>query len=1143
MFQQKICKPSTTMMVLLSIFITACGGGGGGGEGGSSGGSGSSSAIPLISAVAGSSSGETGSAVAANPITVGPPGAVSAGASGPVAINANANSTPTNVESTNLVATAVVTFPAAAAVSLVPTLPATSTVVVNTVPGSGAPVSSTIVTKPVAVASAPAGAFNPPVVAGSAPPVVAASTTPVVSVSTTPVAAVITRPVVAVITPPVVAVTTPPVVAVITPPVVAVTPLAPVNNPIVDATQQASTAKPIAPPAPKNVMLWSDRATWGGSKPVAGAAVLVPSNMKIVLDENTPALGDITIEGELSFQPGVTAELSAATIRVQKTGVLRAGSLTTPFTGHATITLTSLDNAASAVTSSMGTRGILVSGGGKLELFGAAPAVPWTRLSAHAVAGSTALTLERNVGWKAGDQIVVAPTEWYGNVWVAQSVHNANTATQRLTLASSSANIVQTTSALSRFRWGLLQYMTDSGISLTKGAFNKPHPDAVDTLDERAEVGNLSRNIVIQGANDVKWTTNGFGAHIMVMDLASSLQLDGVELRRMGQEGLTGRYPIHWHLLSYAADGTMLGDASNHFVRNSSVWDSRNRCMVLHGTNGVSLTNNICYDLKGHAIFLEDAVERRNKIEGNLVLRVRSPIDALAVTAHEKAGHMCGASAAYWLTNPDNTVRNNVAADAQGNGFWLSYPQKPVKQNKNVPLRPQNMAHGPFEFNSTHSNGNNGIMLECAMIDDIGNLELLNYSPTTDGKVFDHTNGLIPVIKGISTTKNNGGYVNRVIQPSYVQWAAADNLGRAISGAVQYGSSLKHSLIIGKSLNDRQSYPVDADPPLAVASYHSQMDITQNTFAHFANAGNVLKGIGGDVSSGTFGTNDYYIRPVEKGMFRNSGNRLIAADAGYRAIPPHLQPGYTAASKYNWTLSGALWDPHGYWSTPGRYVVLDSPFLTNPDCTALKSSVPAGIGNSLSCAGPYYGIGSMQLDRGLSTETNPYAFFETLDVSRLDSAGNSVGRWRVEQGYTSVMLGNMRHFAAVNGGTYVVRFPDFPNNQAVKSPPKWVNVPIENMLTSNDSIVLGVHYDGATAPSRVFLSPGDSSDSGANSRNMTSGANRAAVVASAGNVYWRDTANNLIWVKIVPFTTNFWAGEVAGSDFDLYRSLSLRIEQ
>ena len=840
----------------------------------------------------------------------------------------------------------------------------------------------------------------------------------------------------------------------------------------------------------------------------------------------------------------MTAELSAATIRVQKTGALRAGSSTTPFTGRATITLTSVDNAASAVASGMGTRGILVSGGGKLELFGAAPVVPWTRLNAHAPAGSTALTLERNVGWKAGDQIVVAPTEWYGSVWVPQSVQDASTATQRLTLASNSANTVQTTSGLNRFRWGLLQYMTDSGVSLTKGVFNKPHPDAVDTLDERAEVANLSRNIVIQGADDAKWASNGFGAQIMVMDLASSLQFDGVEMRRVGQEGLTGRYPIHWHLLSYAADGTSLGDASNHFVRNSSVWDSRNRCIVLHGTNGVSLTNNICYDIKGHAIFLEDAVERRNKIEGNLVLKVRSPIDSLALTVHEKAGNMCGASAAYWLTNPDNTVRNNVAADAQGNGFWLSYPQKPVKQNANVPIRPTNMGHGPFEFNSTHSNGNNGIMLECAMMDNAGNLELLYYMPTVDGSPFNFSNGLDPVLKNISTTKNNGGYVNRVMKPSYVQWAAADNLGRAVSGAVQYGSSLKHSLIIGKSLNNTMAYPADAEPQLGVASYHSQMDITLNTFAHFANRGSVLATFGDEISSGTFGTNDLYIRPVEKGMLRNPGNRLIDSDAGYRTLPPHLQAGYTPTKGLNWAIAGAVWDPYGYWSTAGRYLVFDTPFLKNPDCTLLKSAVPAGvINNGLSCAGPYYGVGGFQLDSGLgSTATDDNAFYEILDVTRLDATGNTIGNWRIEDGRTSIRLGVMRHFAAVKDGIYVVRFPGFPSNSPVKSLPKRVNLGLENMIATNDLMILGVHFDGATLLNRVYLSPGHQGMFGADSRSMVSGANLAAVSAGAGNVYWRDTANNLVWVKVVPFTKNFWTAEVPGSDNDLYRSISLRIE-
>ena len=97
------------------------------------------------------------------------------------------------------------------------------------------------------------------------------------------------------------------------------------------------------------------------------------------------------------------------------------------------------------------------------------------------------------------------------------------------------------------------------------------------------------------------------------------------------------------------------------------------------------------------------------------------------------------------------------------------------------------------------------------------------------------------------------------------------------------------------------------------------------------------------------------------------------------------------------------------------------------------------------------------------------------------------------------------------------------------------------MVAANDSIMLGVHYDGSIAPQRVYLSPGHLG-SAVSSRNMVSGTNLAAVSAGSGNVYWRDTANNLVWVKVVPFTTNFWMGEVADSDNDLYRSISLQIE-
>ena len=886
-------------------------------------------------------------------------------------------------------------------------------------------------------------------------------------------------------------------------------------------------------------MVWSSPATWGGTKPVAGASVLIPAGTRIALDENTPTLGELVIEGELSFAPNVLAELKAANIRVRG-GALRAGSAAAPFAGRAIITLTDTDMTRDAA--GMGTRGILVTAGGRLELYGRAPAVTWAKLDASASAGAQQLTLDRSVDWAAGDQIVVAPTEWYPTeLSAAQSVHDAAVATDRSSLAAmASGKTLALAAPLPAFHWGRLQYATDAGMSLTRGTFTKPHPDAVDTLDERAEVGNLTRNIVVQGADDTAWRNSGFGAQVMVMERQSSLQLDGVELRRVGQAGQVGRYPIHWHLISYATDGSVLGDAAGHFVRNSAVWDSRNRCVVVHGTNGVEIRNNICFDIKGHAIFLEDGVERRNVIEGNLVLRTRSPTEALAVAKHE-VNSGCGGASAYWLTNPDNTVRNNAAADAQGNGFWLSYPALPVKQSKLVKLKPQFMQHAPFEFNSSRSNGNHGLLLECAMIDDAGNLGGSRYSPTVDGSVFDWSNGVGFTLKGITTAKNRGGYRNVAINPAYVQWASADNIGRAFTGSVQMGSSLKQSLIVGKSLNDRQPYPSDAEAQLGVASYHSSMDIGFNTFVNFSNAGFVLTRNGWDRSSGAFGTDDYYIRAIEKGFARNQGNRLIGADAGYRALPPHLQPDYTPATNNNWTLSGAVWDPQGYWGTAGRWSVLDSPFLRDASCTALPARVPAGLANGLSCAGPYYGLGNMVLNRGLSGDSTSM-FLETLDVTRLDAADRELGRWRVEQGYSSNFLGNMRHFAAIKGGTYVLRFPSFPNASAVKEAPRWVEMWVENIAAAGDSMLLGVHFNGSTVPTKVQVSVSpDYADIGRNTVALRPAATRAAVAAGAGDLYWQDSASQLVWVKLTPFPLPMWAGVTPNSDGDLYRAYNLRI--
>ena len=103
--------------------------------------------------------------------------------------------------------------------------------------------------------------------------------------------------------------------------------------------------------------------------------------------------------------------------------------------------------------------------------------------------------------------------------------------------------------------------------------------------------------------------------------------------------------------------------------------------------------------------------------------------------------------------------------------------------------------------------------------------------------------------------------------------------------------------------------------------------------------------------------------------------------------------------------------------------------------------------------------------------------------------------------------------------------------------PRPLKVPAQRRLVAQNHICI----HAIEFPIRYF-SPVHLGGFGDSSRNMVNGANLAAVSVGAGNVYWHDTTNNLVWVKVVPFTGNFWTAEVAGSENDLYRSISLRIE-
>ena len=837
---------------------------------------------------------------------------------------------------------------------------------------------------------------------------------------------------------------------------------------------------------------WSDPETWGGSVPAAGDQVTIPHGKTVLLDVDTAALGGLSIEGALVFDD---ADLKLSSQWILVKGTLRIGSEPRPYTNEATITLDDPDPDSDPT--GMGTRGIIVVAGGALELHGAVPVPVWTRLGDHAEPGATSLSLTQSVDWKAGDSVLLTPTDFWNRA-----------ETEVLELASVDGETVTVADPVRSFRWGKLQYVGAEGMTLEE---TTAITDQV--LDERAEIGNLTRRIVIQAPDDAAWQDEGFGAHVMLTHGATA-HIEGVRLRRAGQRGKMGRYPLHWHVLSYAG-GEATGDVDGLYMRGNVVTESANRCITIHATNGATIKDNICYDIMGHGLFMEDAVERRNVIEGNLIVTIRNPEEPLL---NHEGGVFQGGSSAFWLTNPDNIVRGNVGVDAEGVGFWLSFPEMTLGLHKDVDLVPSSMALGVFDDNVAHSNQIFGLNLDWVTADDEGSVTERLYMPTSDGEP-DRLDNLIRFeLHRFVTYKHwDGGMWNRAVGADYLDWRVADNGGVGFAGAGQVGN-IENCLIVGRSLNDDPALERPPDPPVAAASYHSEYEISNNLIVNFPY-------VQGQVS-GAFATGDYYTSAVDMGLIRNANNVLIESHPGYRVRPILAD---------NWTLAGALWDPYGYWGEAGRYWIYDDPFLkTGTTC----DQVAPATRNGLSCEGPFYGVGSYMLDHRESR----YLPTMPIEATRYNDSDAVIGRWTVGDGALAPKLSNMRHFAAFKGGRYILRFPGV----ALATD---VSMAIGNAYRDDDAFLLAVEYDGSAAPA-AYLTNWDNyeevaawapnNDQSDHVRRLTRAASRQEVIDGSGNLFWQDTAQNLVWLKITGGLPPSSYDEPGSLDYQ-YQTMFLRI--
>ena len=211
-------------------------------------------------------------------------------------------------------------------------------------------------------------------------------------------------------------------------------------------------------------------------------------------------------------------------------GYMEVGTEEFPYTSHLTITMHG--NKYSPSMPIFGNK-VLSVHYGQLEMHGVTRAVTWTRLNSTANAGDTSITLDDNVDWMVGEEIVLAGTVFEPIEFETRFITEVN------------GNVVRLDRPLD---------FTHIGVVPIYGGIEKPI---------KGEVGLLTRNVLYRGNPDTS-VVEQYGATIMVHspgDDTSIARICYCELKDVGQAFKLGRYPIHFHMIGHVMESHVIGNA------------------------------------------------------------------------------------------------------------------------------------------------------------------------------------------------------------------------------------------------------------------------------------------------------------------------------------------------------------------------------------------------------------------------------------------------------------------------------------------------------------------------------------------------------------------------------------------------------
>lgn len=363
----------------------------------------------------------------------------------------------------------------------------------------------------------------------------------------------------------------------------------------------------------------------------------------------------LVVNGELTFDDGLPIHLSLPYLVVR--GYMSAGTAANPYRGNLTIEL--YDYGADLVVTNLsplskfqtllkfGRKAFAVYGGRVQFYAHVAPPVS-TTLKRTAAPGATRIHVRHDVSaaWAPGDTIAIAPT-------------------------ARNSNDVSTTATITRIRRRrdgsclvfidrpVQQFHTVRNVQLTDGSKRN--------IEMSPAVIKLNRNIQIRGMplsqNLDAWvysdSAEPFGGHFIIAHSAEANVVHGVEFVAMGQPGILGRYPLHFHFGA---------DASGSELAYNSIHHSKQRCLVVHATHNLRVHHNVAFKTRGHCFMTEDGIETGNQFIENVGMSTLTSIKNIAIGPRDVMSD--NKPATFWITNPANDFVNNVAAASEGSGFW-----------------------------------------------------------------------------------------------------------------------------------------------------------------------------------------------------------------------------------------------------------------------------------------------------------------------------------------------------------------------------------------------------------------------------------------------------------------------------------------